>query len=334
VPRPPAEGEVMSEFDLSNTIEVKLKGLSSWYPGGFAELELKPLPGLLVLPGLRFDHFSWVHENVWQPRITARWELRPGLTAKAGVGLFAQEPQINQVDSTFGNPNLKAQKAMHYSMGVEWKPLQYLTLDATGFYKDLWSMVSNSPRMIDDGSGNLKAEVYDNRGVGRVYGLEVVARHEFAHNFTGWLAYTLSRSERRDSGKPDYRLFDWDQTHILTLLGSYVLPRNWQMGGRLRLVSGRPYTPITGASFNAYDGQYYPSYGPVNSERVGMFAQLDVRIDKRWIYRNWILNVYLDVQNILNRANPSGYEYSYNYRQSTVRQELPIVTILGIKAEY
>ena len=42
--------------------------------------------------------------------------------------------------------------------------------------------------------------IYDNGGKGRVYGLELVARHEFANDFTGWLAYTLSRAERRDSG--------------------------------------------------------------------------------------------------------------------------------------
>ena len=86
--------------------------------------------------------------------------------------------------------------------------------------------------------------IYDNGGTGRVYGMELVARHDFTNNFTGWLAYTLSRAERRDSGETEDRLFDFDQTHILTVVGSYLLPRNWQVGGRFRLVSGNPITPV------------------------------------------------------------------------------------------
>jgi outer membrane receptor for ferrienterochelin and colicin len=323
----------MSDYDLSNTIEVKLKGLTEWYPAGFFELELKPLPGLLLLPGVRFDRFSAVGQNVWQPRLTARWEVRKDVTVKGGVGLFAQEPQLYETDPTFGNPTLHAQKATHYSAGVEYKPCSWLGLDATGFYRDLSNLVSSTDATIQK-DGVQKAVVYDNQGGGRAYGLELVARHEFAHNFTGWLAYTLSRSERRDSGKTDYRLLDFDQTHILTALGSYVLPRHWMVSGRFRLVSGLPYTPVKGAAYDAYDDQYKPSYGQVNSARMGMFAQLDVRLDKSWTYKTWILGMYLDTQNLFNRTNPSQYNYSFNYRQTTVQPVLPVMAILGVKAEF
>jgi TonB family protein len=333
LPRPLQEGEVMSDYDLSNTIEVKLKGLTEWYPAGFFELELKPLPGLLLLPGVRFDRFSAVGQNVWQPRLTARWEVRKDVTVKGGVGLFAQEPQLYETDPTFGNPTLHAQKATHYSAGVEYKPCSWLGLDATGFYRDLSNLVSSTDATIQK-DGVQKAVVYDNQGGGRAYGLELVARHEFAHNFTGWLAYTLSRSERRDSGKTDYRLLDFDQTHILTALGSYVLPRHWMVSGRFRLVSGLPYTPVKGAAYDAYDDQYKPSYGQVNSARMGMFAQLDVRLDKSWTYKTWILGMYLDTQNLFNRTNPSQYNYSFNYRQTTVQPVLPVMAILGVKAEF
>ncbi|HXI60742.1 MAG TPA: TonB-dependent receptor, partial [Polyangia bacterium] len=334
LPRPPQEGEPQSmQLDIANLIEERLNGQVQWMPGAFAELEWKPLPGLLVLPGVRVDHFSSVNDTVVQPRVTARLQVTPRLTFKAGAGRFAQEPQPWESDSKFGNTALKTERALHYSAGVEYKPRPYLTVDATGFYKDLQNMVSTTNAVIIQ-DGMTKPLIYDNRGVGRVIGLELVARHDFTHNFTGWLAYTLSRSERRDSGKTDYRLFDFDQTHILAVLGSYQLPRNWIVGGRFRYVSGNPITPVVGSVVNASSDQYSPVYGQVNSARLGAFHQLDLRIDKKWVYPRWILDVYLDLQNVYNRSNPEGLTYNYNFTQSKPQQGLPILPILGIRGEF
>jgi TonB family protein len=335
LPRPPKEGEPMSNFDASKVIRSENNDQQYVYPAGFAELELRPLPGLLLLPGLRVDYLPRTEQTLAQPRVTARWEVAPGAVIKGGVGLFVQEPDITQGedDPNFGNPDLKAERAWHYSLGAEWKPRPYVTLDATGFYKQLDQVIGRTDRIVMR-DGMLRPLVYDNGGTGRVYGLELVARHEFNHNFTGWLAYTLSRSERRDSGATGYRLFDFDQTHILTAVAGYLLPRNWQIGARFRLVSGNPRTPVVNAVYNAGSDRYDPVYGAVNSDRNGAFHQLDFRLDKRWVYQSWMLNVYLDVQNAYNHANPEGLAYNYNFRQSKPLQGLPILTILGIRAEF
>jgi hypothetical protein len=175
---------------------------------------------------------------------------------------------------------------------------------------------------------------YDNNGVGRVYGVEVVARHETHAGFTGWLAYTLSRSTRRDSGETSYRLFQYDQTHILTAVGLYVLPRNWQLSSRLRLISGNPQTPAISSVFNSADGSYQPIYGSRFSSRNPYFCQFDVRIDKRWIFNKWMLNAYLDIQNITNRKNVEDPQYNSDYTQSSSTPGVPILPILGIRGEF
>ena len=334
LPLPPKEGQPLAPPDLTKLIETQFDNLKYWSPGAFAELELKPLPRLLLLPGVRADYFQRTHETSIQPRITARYGINDRVTIKGGVGLFSQEPTFDETDPNFGNPKLKGERAIHYSAGVEYKPRPYITLDATGFYKDMYSMVSPNAGQFTDTDGTLKPLRYDNQGRGRAYGLELVARHDFANNFTGWLAYTLSRSERLDSGQTSYRLFDFDQTHILTVLGTYSLPRNWQIGGRFRFVTGNPTTPVVGGVFNASTDQYDPVYGKVNSARIESFHQLDIRVDKRWVYQSWMLDMYLDVQNIYNRANPEGTAYNYNFRQTQVQQGLPILPILGIRADF
>ena len=175
---------------------------------------------------------------------------------------------------------------------------------------------------------------YDNGGRGRVIGLEVVARRELAAGFVAWIAYTLSRSERLDSGQTDWRLFDYDQTHILAAVAAYDLPRHWRIASRFRYVSGNPQTPVLGSVFNSVTDAYDPVFGKVNSARQPPFLQLDVRLDKQWVFDRWLLDAYVDLQNATNHTNPEGIAYNYDYTQSKVSQGLPILPFLGLRAEF
>ncbi len=334
LPLPPKEGEPQTDFDITELLTSRAEGDMLWSPAVFAEAELSPVRDLLILPGIRLDYFQSTDQALIQPRLTARWNVAREVTLKAGAGLFTQEPTFDEFDEVFGNPDLDAEKALHYSVGAEYRPNSWLTLDATGFYKDMWDLVSPTDALVMDENGQQRPLIYDNEGTGQVYGLELQARHAFAHNVSGWLAYTLSRAERRDSGQTEDRLFDFDQTHILTLVGSALLPRNWQIGGRLRVVSGNPDTPVVGSVYNASTDRYDPIFGEVNSDRDDVFHQLDLRAEKRWIRENWILSAYLDIQNVYNRSNPIGVEYNFDFSQSQAQTSIPILTIIGVRGEF
>jgi TonB family protein len=332
-PRSPQEGAPGGGFDLDDTLTTTIDGDVVVSPAYFAELEWSPIPGLVVLPGFRLDYFGQTHRWEPQPRLTARYKLDDAWTAKGGVGLFVQPPTFEETDDTFGNPDLDDERALHYSLGAEYKPLAWLTLDATAFYKRLDRLVSAAPTEIDGGTEQ-RPEFYDNGATGRVIGLELQARHELSHNLTGWLAYTLSRAERRDSGADEDRLFDFDQTHILTIVASYVLPRNWQVGSRFRLVSGNPSTPIVGSVYDATSDEYESIRGEVNSARDPLFTQFDLRVDKRWIYKSYIFGAYLDIQNALDLENPEGLDYNFDRTESKPEASQPIIGIIGLRAEF
>jgi len=331
LPPPPKEGQPMQPNDgLKPSLQTEFDNVPYWSPGAFAELEIKPWKGMLILPGVRYDYFQRVHEGNLQPRLTMRGQVTEQWTIKGGAGLFTQEPQFDETDSHFGNPNLKSERAWHYSVGAEYKPRPYITLDATLFYKDMSHLVSGTGAA--DASGTPLR--YDNNGTGRAYGFEIIARHDFSHNFAGWLTYTLSRSTRHDSGATEDRPFDFDQTHIVNVVGTYSLPRNWSVGGRFRYGTGNPTTPIVGRVYDASRDEYDPIYGKVNTARVPSFNQLDLRVDKRWIYQSFMLDFYLDLQNVYNRANPEGLTYNYNFSKRGIQQGLPIFPILGVRVDF
>ena len=322
-----------AESKLDDTASTRVEGKATYSPALYVEAEIEPGQGFLFVPGVRADHFGFSKQAVVQPRFTGRWQFAEQFALKGGVGLFAQDPQFLEVDETFGNPDLEPEQATHYSVGLEYKPRPHLTLDWTGFYKRLANLVSPTDSLSTE-NGTTQALRYDNNGSGRVYGFELVARHDLHDGFTGWVSYTLSRAERLDSGSRERRLFDFDQTHILTVVASQALPKNWQIGSRFRLVSGNPETPVIGAVYNASRDQYEPTYGAVNTGRTGMFHQLDVRVDKSWIYDSWKLTAYLDIQNIYSRANPEGVEYNFDFSQSKTSRGLPLLPILGVRGDF
>jgi hypothetical protein len=168
--------------------------------------------------------------------------------------------------------------------------------------------------------------------------METLLKYKADARFFGWLAYTLSRSVRRDSDNSPEYLFQYDQTHILTVLGSYRLGRGWEAGARFRLVSGSLVTPIRSAPdlpalYAADAAAYTPLQGRPFSRRVPLFHQLDLRIDKTWQFRSWKLAAFLDIWNAYNNAAVEDQSYNFNFTQRANATGLPIIPSLGLRGE-
>jgi len=328
-PRPPKEGQPGTPASTSPTLSLQ-KNIGQQEPAAFLELRWEPVPSVLVLPGVRADYSSSISRASIDPRLGARWEARPGTTLKAGVGLFHQPPQPDESAPQLGNPHLKPVAALQTSVGVEQKLGSVFEWELTGFHKRLTELVVRDPAAAYDPA----LPPYVNEGTGRVYGLEATLKARAGDRFFGWVAYTLQRAFRRDGfGRPERR-FDYDQPHLLTVVGNWKISPAWSVGGRFRFVSGNPSTPVTGSVLDASSGTYVPLYGPTNSTRLPAFNQLDLRVDRTWTYQTWKLALYLDVQNAANRGNVEGYSYSYDYRQRSAATGLPILPILGLNAEW
>lgn len=296
------------------------RGVGTFFrPAVFAEAVVTPVPALELVGGVRVDRFDEIAEWAVDPRATARY-TRGATTFKGGVGRFSQPPEEGEALEGLGNPDLRAQHAIHYGLGVDHELDERVSVGVEGYYKRLDDMITTG-----------MSGARDNSGTGRIYGLEVAGRWRPGGAFSGFLSYTLSRSERNDGGR--WRLFDYDQTHILTVSGAYKLGRGWELGSTFRLVSGNPETPVVGSIFDGDIDSYRPIYGAVNSSRNPMFHRLDVRVEKQFRIAGYRCAGYLDVQNAYNRQNREGTAYNFDYSERRDTPGLPLLPSLGIKGE-
>ena len=143
----------------------------------------------------------------------------------------------------------------------------------------------------------------------------------------------LVPSGTKRPARDDYRLFDFDQTHVLTLVGKHPASLGIGIGNPIRYVTGSPNTDVVRAVLDTDAGSYVPVSGPVNEGRLPDFFQLDIRLDKTWTYDTWNLQGYIEVQNATNRMNGEGY-YNYDFSERVVQSGLPIIPGFGLKASF
>ncbi len=291
---------------------------------------------LTLYPGVRLTYTALLFRKMaLDPRLRFAWQVGDQTTLKGGVGMFSQVPDPFKFNPVWGNPDIALERAVHTSLGVAHALEQWdVTAELTAFHKYLYDLAYFSDELILDSEGDLRPANFDTTGVGHVAGVEVLLRKNLTRNVFGWLSYTYSRALYRYREDLNFAPFDFDQPHILTLIGVYKLPRNWQIGARFRLVSGNPLDPISRGIYDASEGFYIPIAGEPHSSRAPAFHQLDLRVDKKWVWRRLSFNLYLDIQNVYNRRNFEAWNYSYDFRERVVLAGLPIIPSLGLKVEF
>lgn len=151
-------------------------------------------------------------------------------------------------------------------------------------------------------------------GDGRAYGAEFLLQ-KTKGDFTGWLAYTLSRTERQVEGinNGEYYPANYDKLHDLSLVLNYQISKKWDIGANFAYMTGRPITYPDGRF--TYDGITVPVYSNRNGARTPTYHRLDLSAnlnpkkneDRRW-KSTWSFGVY----NAYARRNP----YSVFFRQN------------------
>ncbi len=325
--------------------------------GAYFSLEWKPHKRLLLIPGIRYDYYSELrHDGSIVPefwdysgfdnsrgisgdpslRLSGRYQLNDDHVVKAAIGNYNQSPQPwgQAIHPVWGNKFLSTTKAAHFVAGHEWKITDVINSDVQFYFNNQWEIPEPSNSQDITFTGEKQTLIYG-RGRGRMFGFELMLRHLQTERFFGWIAYTLSRTLRYNHNTREWFLFDEDETNHLQILGSWHLRKQWDLGFRLRYVTGKPITPVIGAEYVEKFALYRPINGERNSKRVDPFFQLDVRVDKKIIHKKWIYSFYLDLQNLswLIYKSPEFEIYNYNFTDKSVISMFPMLGT-GFKAEF
>ncbi len=349
VSTPPREGDART-FGQPPSSEINSSNWRAFQGSAapYAEADLALLNGQLhVVPGLRVEPYfisinrrapedpnvpsigAYTSDLAVQPRLSLRYAPGERASFKLAWGRYAQAPLVEDQSPVFGNPLLGTSDANHYLASTQVNITTKLSAETTAFYSR-----SGDLSVRNSSLSPLLGQALVGTGEGRAYGAQFLLRRQLDRGFFGWVAFTVMRAERRDSPDAPWRLFDFDQTHVLTALASYELGYGFDVGVRFRYASGFPRTPVVGAYFDARRNLYEPILGAQNSIRIPNFAQLDVRISKSFKLATTKAEVYLDVQNVTDRDNAEELIYSQNYGQRSIIRGLPILPVFGARWEF
>ncbi len=325
-PRPPAFDPII----ITSRVEGPFTSTDPW-----VSADWEVIPGLRLIPGFRLALMTYGDESLRvgpDPRLSVRWAVAQGLTLTAMGSIAHESPQPFQYAEPYGDPEAPLVQGVQGSFGMEWVPEPGWLLKLEGFYNHLYNMIRPNASAGASDSGDLAQSFWSYDMQGRGYGLEVFLRKEYGGRHYGWVSYTLSRSERLRP-PADWTLYEQDQTHNLNVAWSVILGRDWSVGARFSLTSGNFYYPIEDARYDADRDSYEPVYGE-QSFRFDVFHRLDLRVDKRWRFDTWMLEAYLDIQNVYNADNPEAQRYSFDYRVLTAGPGLPILPTIGVRGVF
>ena len=326
VPAPAKEGQ-----SAAGASQDRIREVNSGFGGALSpwvELTWEPQRALSLVAGFRLQGWLGAYQAIApDPRLAFRWDIVPGTTLSAAVGLYHQAPAPDESAPRGGNPDLLPERALQASLGLRQRAGDLITIEVQGFYKLLDQLVA---------PGDLRAGEprYRSTGTGDVIGAELLVRLDWTW-LDGWIAYTVSRSRRRDRAGAALRPFSYDQTHVLTVVLGVNPGAGWRIGTRLRYATGNPYTPLGPAYFDAGADRWVPreTASPL-SRRLEDFIALDVRVDKKFTFDTWELTAYVEVSNATNRQNVEAVGYTYDYRTRRDTNSLPILPAIGIRGSF
>ena len=278
--------------------------------GTFAEGRMKLSLGLRT-DVLNFNESTRNPLDQLSPRIALSYNINADWTVDANVGRYFQLPPftaLGYVGADGSNDTLRFIQADHYVVGST----KFLPWNAKasveGFYKayryyPLLLRDSISLATLGGDFGVIGNQLATPTSTGRAYGAEFTYQQKLFKGWFGIAAITLVRSEFANYFG-DYVPSSWDNRMIATFTFGKKFGKNWEFGGQYQHLGGAPYTPFDlerSANIQNWNvfGRGLPDFSRLNSERFGEFDRLNIRVDKKWFFKKWNLDLYMDVQNAL-----------------------------------
>lgn len=293
----------------TDAVYYKANAFANWV-GRFAEDRLKLSLGLRT-DIIDFNASTQNPLNQLSPRLALSYSINENWTLDGNYGIYYQLPPYTALGYTGmdgNNADLSFIQAEHFVLGSS----QYWPWNAKTSIEGFYKRYSNYPFLLRDSIslatvggdfGVIGNQLATSTSNGRAFGLELTYQQKLYKGLFGIAAITLVRSEFQDI-LGDYVPSSWDNGIIATFTFGKRFGKNYEIGMQYQHLGGAPYTPFdldkTATIYN-WDvlGRGIPNYGLLNTQRLGEFDRLNIRIDKKWFLKKVNIDLYFDLQNAL-----------------------------------
>jgi hypothetical protein len=343
--------EYYTIYHAQRTIEDHTTDLSI-----FAKYKYNFRNKLLIEPGFRLQYYYSLGEVSPEPRLAIKYNILKNLRLKLAAGMYSQNLvsitsdrdvvslfngflssplESDLLPSTLINDDKemkgRLQKSQHAILGLEYDPINPLSINIEGYFKNFSQLISaNRYKMVDS----------DNEFIwekGQAYGGDISVKYEQKGVYI-WFVYSLGWVKRTD-GKITYNPH-FDRRHNINLVASYSFGkrRSWEINCRWNFGTGFPFTQ-TQAYYPHYDPTYlnddyvstnedvYFLLGEFNQARLPSYHRLDLGVKKKFhIGPRHTIELYFSMTNLYNYKNV----FYVNRTTNDIVYQLPFLYYFGM----
>jgi hypothetical protein len=290
--------------------------------------------------GLRGDYFDLIKDKyAISPRLQGSISLSEVTDINLSFGQYFQSPSNIWLIANSINRGLSFIKANQYIAGIERLLRRDVKASLETYYKTYHDYPSSldRPYLImantgagfggaDEGFASFGLDRLASDGKGRSWGIEFLVQKKYSEIPCYGIISVGYGHSKFTAIDGITRPSNWDQRWIINLGGGYIFNSNWEIGTKFRLATGRPYTP-----FNDDGTKDISAY---NTDRIDVNHSLDFRLDRRWMFDNWMMVTYIDIQNVYNRRQKDIPRW--NERDGSVDDEagIGILPTIGISVSF
>lgn len=306
----------------------------------YINFNYRPFSKLTSNIGLRYDYFNAINSKSYlSPRFSLSYLVNDYFTLNLSAGIYKQFPSLIWLVAYDQNRNLKPIDVKQYILGFDYLIREDTQIKIETFIKNYSDYPTSLTRPYlvlantgagfagsDDNFSSFGLDPLVSAGSGFARGVEFSIQKKMSEiPLYGIFSLTYSKSDFK-SLDGFTRSSNFDQNWLINLSGGYRFNMYWEVSTRFRFASGRPYTP--------FDDNGIQYVNDLNSKRLKSIHSLDVRVDRRWIFKNWTLITYIDIQNIYNRRNLSGIRWDPRTRTVDETSSIGSLPSIGISAEF
>lgn len=288
--------------------------------------------------GIRGDYYNFTQSKYFiSPRVAVSYMINPVSTIVFSLGRYYQSPSFIWL---IGAPNQKLEpiRADQIVIGYEHTPFEDLRVQLEVYYKRYSNYPARvfrpqavlSPSGFDDLSSDIPfgIEPLVSEGKGWSRGVELLIQKRFSPNLPLYGLLSVTVGQTKFAGLDGIeRPSTYDNPLIFNLAVGYRFSPEWEISYKYRAAIGVPTTP-----FLPSGQRDYTRYN--QGERLPIFRQTDIRVDKRWFLKQFNIVTYLDIQNIFSTKNKSGVRWDFRNQSTEYLQSLGIIPSIGIYFEF